>query len=286
MSLPQELSLEDGMLASDGSIVYGNSDGASVCTQTIEENIRGEKALFNRTSVIIPNAEASNRYTFKFNLPNNYKLCKAKEYNKAQLKYYKENKEELLQSGLTEREYVILISELSADSNEIYIVDDDNEVVAVIGEAWAKDANGKEVKTSYEINGSSLTQVVEFNKNSTFPIVADPSTHPTYYKYFSLKKKSVKTLRDKYASSTRSTVVGYIASVALTSFPIASIGLASVTYASTLYAVQKHALWTKVYDGFSGKKNMVKIRVSYVWNDLHKAYAPSRNVKVYSYYKK
>ena len=31
---------------------------------------------------------------------------------------------------------------------------------------------------------------------------------------------------------------------------------------------------------------MVKIRVAYTWNDLHRAYAPSRTVKVVSYYKK
>lgn len=50
------------------------------------------------------------------------------------------------------------------------------EVMGVIAPAWAKDANGNSVNTSYIINGNTLTQSVEFDENSAFPIVADPTT--------------------------------------------------------------------------------------------------------------
>ena len=187
---------------------------------------------------------------------------------------------------MSEDEYKAKLSELKVSSGEVYIVDKDNEIVEVIGEAWAKDANGYDVETSYEVEGNKLIQNVEFDENSVFPIVADPETHPTKYKYFSLKKANVKTLRDKYASSSRSVIVGYIVSVAVTSFSVASVAIASVTFASNLYSVEQHKLWTKVYDGFKKSNNMVKIRVTYTWNGLHKAYAPSNKVKVVSYYKR
>ncbi|MFC4336049.1 hypothetical protein [Salininema proteolyticum] len=39
---------------------------------------------------------------------------------------------------------------------------------------WAEDANGEEVETYYEIDGDQLTQYIETNENTMFPVVADP----------------------------------------------------------------------------------------------------------------
>lgn len=47
--------------------------------------------------------------------------------------------------------------------------------VATIGAAWAVDANGTAVPTRYEIDGTTLTQVVETDAQTAFPVVADPS---------------------------------------------------------------------------------------------------------------
>ena len=63
------------------------------------------------------------------------------------------------------------------------------------------------IGTNYKIEDNKIIQNVDFDENSSFPIIADPTAHPTYYKYFSLKKASVKTLRDKYATSTRATIL-------------------------------------------------------------------------------
>lgn len=43
--------------------------------------------------------------------------------------------------------------------------------------AWAKDATGQDVTTHYEVNGNTLTQVVEHHglSNVQYPIVADPA---------------------------------------------------------------------------------------------------------------
>lgn len=285
MSLPQELTLGDGEVARDGSVVYTGEDDANVCTQVIEQDMHGEEVYFNRTSIVIDNSNAPHQYTFDFELPDGFKLCTADDYNKTQAEYYKHHKIELIDSGMSEAEYEERLSELKMSSEEVFVVDKDNEIVEVIGEAWAKDSNGYDVETRYEIEDNKLIQCVDFNEDSLFPIIADPETHPTKYKYFSLKKASVKTLRDNYASSSRSVIVGYIVSVAVTSFSLASVAITSVALASTLYSVEQHKLWTKVHDGFTGSNNMVKIRVSYIWNGLHKAYAPSNKVKVVSYYK-
>ena len=48
--------------------------------------------------------------------------------------------------------------------------------VGTIAPAWATDANGKPVTTKYKVSGKGrLTQVVKPNKNTVFPVVADPS---------------------------------------------------------------------------------------------------------------
>lgn len=48
------------------------------------------------------------------------------------------------------------------------------ETVATIAPAWARDANGNEVETWYEIEDSTLVQTVEHSDADAYPIVADP----------------------------------------------------------------------------------------------------------------
>ncbi|NLC98978.1 MAG: hypothetical protein GX678_07865 [Actinomycetales bacterium] len=47
--------------------------------------------------------------------------------------------------------------------------------VAEIETPWAVDANGEPVETRFELDGNTLTQVIETNNNTAFPVVADPS---------------------------------------------------------------------------------------------------------------
>jgi hypothetical protein len=55
-----------------------------------------------------------------------------------------------------------------------FIVNADNDLVTFIAEPWAKDANGNPVATRFELSGSTLTQVVERNSSTAYPVVADP----------------------------------------------------------------------------------------------------------------
>lgn len=50
------------------------------------------------------------------------------------------------------------------------------EGLALVESPWAFDANGKAVPTHYEVNGSTLTQVVDHASESiSYPVVADPT---------------------------------------------------------------------------------------------------------------
>lgn len=50
----------------------------------------------------------------------------------------------------------------------------DGALVAFVAAPWARDANGNAVPTRYEVQGASLTQVIDFTEASAFPVVADP----------------------------------------------------------------------------------------------------------------
>ena len=48
-------------------------------------------------------------------------------------------------------------------------------LLIVIDAAWAVDANGNDVDTYYVVNENILTQVVNFDEKTQFPVIADPS---------------------------------------------------------------------------------------------------------------
>lgn len=61
------------------------------------------------------------------------------------------------------------------DTGEVLLVAADGTALGLFEPAWAKDANGQAVPTSYRIEGSSLVQVVDVDENTAFPVVADPN---------------------------------------------------------------------------------------------------------------
>lgn len=71
-----------------------------------------------------------------------------------------------------------------------------------VAPAWAVDAAGNAVPSHYEIDGTTITQVVDFDAGTVFPVVADPSvqngatyvTIPSNYVYDTNAKQ--KTLHD------------------------------------------------------------------------------------------
>lgn len=60
------------------------------------------------------------------------------------------------------------------EDGAIFLADGEGAFAGVIAPAWAKDANGVVVRTWYEIEGTIITQVVEHDASTAYPVVADP----------------------------------------------------------------------------------------------------------------
>lgn len=63
---------------------------------------------------------------------------------------------------------------LDPTSGAVVIADAEGKFLAGVASAWAKDANGTDIATHYELDGTTLTQVVEHAEGNAYPIVADP----------------------------------------------------------------------------------------------------------------
>lgn len=135
VSLPDQFS-SDAIDTGDAAIYKGN--GSNLGLQNTDSGFR---ALISITD---PNA--SHEYSFDINLPEGYQL-----FDGSQL----ENKE--------------------PGTGDIYIIDENGVPVNMIAAAWAKDSEGNPVSTHYVINGNTIIQVIDFDKDNFLPIVADPN---------------------------------------------------------------------------------------------------------------
>ncbi|MBV4423298.1 hypothetical protein [Clostridium tyrobutyricum] len=141
VSLPTKNTGNISKISNNGTILYKNTinNSSNIALQPIND---GFKALININSNL-----ADKEYAFTFNLPKDSKLVSSASYLGKQY-----------------------------DTKEIFIVDKNNIVTSIISPAWAKDANGQEVPTYYKIvSNNKLVQVVNFKKDTPFPIVADPN---------------------------------------------------------------------------------------------------------------
>jgi len=92
--------------------------------------------------------------------------------------------------GTTTRVAAVLASPKNAnpswtfdEGTELYVLPDgrvsvadaDGNLLAGIAAPWAIDAGGQRVETTYTAEGNVLTQHVEVNESTTFPVVADPT---------------------------------------------------------------------------------------------------------------
>lgn len=68
----------------------------------------------------------------------------------------------------------------------VSVGDTDGNFIAGIQAPWAVDANGKKLSTYYTVDGTSLTQHVDYTTETAFPVVADPTIH-TYIGYYTVK---------------------------------------------------------------------------------------------------
>ncbi|UTT38956.1 hypothetical protein NMP99_13185 [Glutamicibacter mishrai] len=72
---------------------------------------------------------------------------------------------------------------VATDDGGAKIIDSGGDPLGVFLPPWAIDADGKDVKTHYEIEDSALIQVVRHHEGSSYPIIADPTYVTTTYWY-------------------------------------------------------------------------------------------------------
>ncbi|MFH8606450.1 hypothetical protein ACH4D5_03020 [Streptomyces sp. NPDC018029] len=71
---------------------------------------------------------------------------------------------------------------------------EDTEVLGAIDAPWAKDADGEAVPTRYRLDGDKLTQTIDTDADTAFPVVADPKVSLGWSIYLRFSKKEVKDM--------------------------------------------------------------------------------------------
>jgi len=122
--------------AHDDKAVLGNKDMAIYRGTNYDIAMDATDTGFS-TYIVVLNENAPTDYEFEVDLPSGYKL-----------------------------------SEDGEDGVEV--LDDENNVVGVIGAPWAVDSNGNSVPTAFKLRGDSLIQTLE-HSGAEYPVVADPS---------------------------------------------------------------------------------------------------------------
>lgn len=103
---------------------------------------------------ILGSEQAPNRLSFDLDLPEGAELTELPDGS-------------IVVSAPVETE-----RETSVDSSDPVV---EIQPIAEITSPWAVDARGEPVETHFELDGTTLIQVVETNQETVFPVVADPS---------------------------------------------------------------------------------------------------------------
>lgn len=109
------------------------------------------------------------------------------------------------------------------------IVEADGSVSRSIAAPWAIDANGRALSTHYLVLGGTLTQVIEFNTSTAYPVVADPTFSLGWAVYVRYNKAEVKRLAPSSSGATTAkainTAVCGIIGVAITAAASPFVGV-------------------------------------------------------------
>ncbi|MCY9339954.1 hypothetical protein MOF28_16575 [Bacillus haynesii] len=136
--LPAENVKSNGVETENGTIVYDHpNSNVGLAVQPTNDGVRN--------LIKIKNHHASKRYQYDLQLPPGSRLVTAAQYLGEEF-----------------------------DTGEVFVVDSNNIVRSIFSPAWAKDANQKDVPTHFEVKGNSLIQVIDFDENTAFPVIADP----------------------------------------------------------------------------------------------------------------
>ena len=274
MGLPDIVEGSIGVVTDDGAVVYEGKYNTSLSVQALYERKDGVIFTGTRASIIIESANSPKSYSFDYYLPKGARLIKAEDYYNKIARYAEKT-----------------VANRQLEHGSVFVVDENDNIIAVIEPAWAEDANGNSVETSYGIMGNTLIQYVEFDKNAVFPIVADPSTRPDRYIYDDLTKAEDKIIYKNYAglsddsfwdglSTLTSIVAGFLKDPAFGTAWTVSV------FMSNRYYSNNKTLWGKMYNGFDSEKyKYLRIKTTYRWHPGHQSYYQYGDLS-YKYIKK
>ena len=106
------------------------------------------------------------------------------------------------------------------------IVEADGTVSRTIAAPWAVDANGKAVPTHYLVVGDTLTQVIDFNTSTDFPVVADPTFSTGWGLYLHFNKAETRTISTQGWTATGLSTICLVASAPAGAAVAALVGTA------------------------------------------------------------
>jgi hypothetical protein len=124
--------------------------------------------------------------------------------------------------------------QLNAADGSAYVASADGSASVLIAAPWAKDANGNAVPTHYEVNGNTLTQVIDFTSETAFPVVAGPTTTWLWWgrtaKYNKSETKQIVSFTSAAQMFSYLCIIGGLAGAACTT--AANLGLQIVKNAA------------------------------------------------------
>lgn len=170
-----QLSLPDAVhqaspVALPGGVVKYDTPNVAVTERILKGKKKKKGFEFLQSTTIIKNDNASKVHRYKYKLPKGYKLVDFKKYERTKGK-----------KGFA----------------GAYIIDKHKVVVSSIVFTKPKDAQGKEVPTSYKIEKDTIVQKVGFTGKTAFPVKMHRKNHPPRWVYVGKinKKEAIKIRR-------------------------------------------------------------------------------------------
>jgi hypothetical protein len=128
-------------------------------------------------------------------------------------------------------------------------------VVATVATPWATDANGAPVPTHYEINGSSIVQIVDHH-GAAYPVTADPKVSLGWKIYVTYSKSEV----HRIASNPLTNKLKYTAAIC------AAIPNAVAAASCGLYVYDSFSSVSNTFE--SADRNRRCVEMQYLFNGL------------------
>jgi hypothetical protein len=104
-----------------------------------------------------------------------------------------------------------------------------------VAPAWAKDATGAAVPTSYRLEGNVLVQHVEFGPTTAFPVVADPWWNPVTWKWRKIGRATASGLK-RCGVGAATTTLGLGTGTVVTNVLLNAAGRTMISVAGGPYA--------------------------------------------------